>query len=236
MNPEKIYDVLMEALADEKIRSELTEIIGRKTADERIDGQTELFPETDISALSAENASLSRKIALLELEMRRLENDKDNLITKNQIYSETLNMYCGAFGAQISLYEKYRNLSPQTAKVMNGFFKNNTMAGIFMCGILPENLSGVRDYTESLVINDYEGKKNDIAILNELYTFLISCYNSTFQNPAYSIMTVNAGDEFDERLHHNIGTAKSGRISEVLMQGCISAANGKVIRKTIVRM
>ena len=231
MNPEKLYDIFTEALQNDNVRNELIGIMGSLNDEDRIDGQTELFPVNDPSE---EIADLSRKNALLELEINRLENENKQLRLNNQKYSESLNLYCGTYAMQISLYEKYKTLSPSTARVMNGFLKNNTLSGIFLCGVIPENFNGIRDYTENLVINGYEEKKADIAVLNELYTYFLSCYNSTFGSPVYALTDVKAGDAFDERIHHNVGTAKHGSISRVLLQGCITTANSKVIRKAVV--
>ena len=94
----------------------------------------------------------------------------------------------------------------------------------------------LRDYTEQLAINSYEESKSDIAVLCELYAYLLSCYNSTFTRPVYKLTDVKAGDEFDEELHHNTGTAKQGKIKAVLLRGCVAAANGKVIRKAVVTL
>ncbi len=236
MNPQKIYEIFTEALANENIKAELIEILEGKADEDRIEGQTEFFPQDDITALSAENTALSRKIALLELEVGRLQSENAGVTAQLKRCKESLNEYCSAYAMQIALYEKYRNLSEDTAKTLSAFFKNNTLSGIFICGSQLENLSGLRDYTERLIIDSYNEKKSDIAVLNELYTYLLSCYNSTFSSPVYRLTDAAAGDEFDENIHHNTGTAKRGKISAVLMQGCIAAGSGRVVRKAIVTL
>ena len=236
MKPQKLYEIFTEALNDERIKAELIDIIAGKAEENKLDGQTELFPQNDASALAAENASLSRKIALLELEAGRLESANAELTTQLKRCKDTLNTYCSAYAMQISIYEKYKTLSESSAKVMSGIFKNNTLGGIFLCGILPENLDSLRDYTERLVLNSYEEAKQDIAVLSELYAYLLSCYNSTFSKPVYRLTEVKAGDEYTDELHRNTGTARQGRISAVLLQGCVAAANGKIIRKAIVTL
>lgn len=236
MKPQKLYEIFTEALCDERIKAELTEMIAGKAEEDTLEGQTELFPRNDTTALSAENASLSRKIALLELEAGRLQSENAELSSQLKRCKDTLNSYCSSYAMQISLYEKYRTISPASAKVMSGIFKNNTLSGIFLCGVLPDNLKSLRDYTEQLAINSYEESKSDIAVLCELYAYLLSCYNSTFTRPVYKLTDVKAGDEFDEELHHNTGTAKQGKIKTVLLRGCVAAANGKVIRKAVVTL
>ena len=57
MKPQKLYEIFTEALADENIKAELIEIIENKFEPMHIEGQTELFPQSDISALSAENTA-----------------------------------------------------------------------------------------------------------------------------------------------------------------------------------
>lgn len=236
MKPRKIYEIFTEALSDERIKAELIELIAGKAEEDRLEGQTELFPGSDTTALSAENASLSRKIALLELETGRLQSENAELTSQLKRCKETLNSYCSSYAMQISLYEKYKTLSESSARVMSGIFKNNTLSGIYLCGVLPENLKSLRDYTEQLAINNYDESKADIAVLCELYSYLLSCYNSTFTRPVYKLTEVKPGDEFDENIHHNRDTAKQGRIKTVLLQGCIAAANGKVIRKAVVTL
>ena len=234
MKPQKLYDIFIEALSDERIKAELTDLIAGKAEEDRLEGQTELFPQNDTAALSAENAALSRKIALLELEAGRLQSENAELTAQLKRCKDSLNSYCSSYAMQISLFEKYKTLSEVSARVMSGIFKNNTLNGIFLCGVLPENLKSLRDYTEQLVINSYEESKEDIAVLCELYSYLLSCYNSTFSQPVYRPTDVKAGDDYNEDIHRNTGTARSGKITAVLLQGCTAAANGKVIRKAIV--
>ncbi len=236
MESQKIYEIFTEALRDERIKAELTELIADKAAENRLEGQTELFPQNDPLALSAENAALSRKIALLELEEGRLRAENAELTSRLKRCQASLDSYCSSYAMQISLYEKYKTLSESSARVMQGIFKNNTLNGIFLCGVLPENLKSLRDYTEQLVKNNYEEAKADIAVLCELYSYLLSCYNSTFSRPVYHLTEVQAGDEYNEELHRSTGTARRGKIAAVLLQGCIAAANGRVIRKAIVTL
>ena len=236
MNPRKLYEIFTEALSDERIKAELTELIADKVAEDRLEGQTELFPQNDTTALSAENAALSRQIALLELEAGRLRTENAELTNRLKRCQDSLDSYCSSYAMQISLYEKYKTLSDSCARVRKGIFKNNTLNGIFLCGVLPENLKSLRDYTEQLVIDKYEGSKADIAVLCELYSYLLSCYNSTFSQPVYRITEVKAGDEYNEELHRCTGTARQGKIGSVLLQGCVAAANGKVIRKAVVTL
>lgn len=234
MKPQRLYEIFTEALADENIKAELIEIITGKADPDRIEGQTELFPEDDSSALAAENAALSRKIALLELEIGRLESHNTNLSSQIIRCKELLSVYNNAYAMQISLYEKYKSLSTKSLNVMSGIFKNNTLTGIFFCGVQIENLRSLRDYTEQLVINCYDTMKNDIRILDEMYTYFLSCYNSTFNKPVYRLTTYAKGDIYDDRLHLNIGTAKSGEIDSVLLQGCVCVNSGKIISKAVV--
>lgn len=231
-----MYEIFTDALKNENIRSELIEAISSKTEENHIDGQTELFPRDDSAALAAENVSLSRKIALLELEAGRLESEKTALAAENKRCREALDEYSTAFAAQINLYKKYLTLSESTMKVVNGFFKNNSVSGLFLCGVQHDNLKGLRNYTERLAVEGCGEKRNDIAVLNELYVYLLSCYNSMFSEPVYRITDVKTGDMFDERLHHNTGTGKNGTISAVLLQGCICVSNSKVVRKAIVTL
>ncbi len=236
MKPQKIYEIFTEALANENIKAELIEILSEKASENHIEGQIELFPQTDTTALVAENASLTRKIALLELEAGRLESENAALVNQLKRCKDMLNTYCSAFAMQIALYDKYKNLSEGSEKVMRGIFKNQTLSGIFICGVQLDNLRSLRDYTEKLVLDSYAEKKGDIAILSELYAYLLSCYNSTYTKPVYRLTETVAGDEFDDNIHRNIGTARSGKISAVLLQGCAAAGNGKIIRKAIVSL
>lgn len=236
MKPQKIYDIFTEALANEKIKAELIEILEGKAEEDHIEGQTELFPSGDASALSAENAALSRQIALLELETGRLQSQNSALAARLKRCQASLDEYSSAFAMPISVYDKYRSLSAETAEALSKYFRNNTPGGFFICGVQRENLAGLRDVTEKLIFEDCEKFKRDISILNELYTYLLTCLNSTLEKPVYRLTEAAAGDKFDEKLHHSIGGEKSGIISEVIIQGCISEESGGVIRKAIVKI
>ncbi|MCM1523273.1 MAG: hypothetical protein NC120_02335 [Ruminococcus sp.] len=236
MNPEKMYDIFTEALCDDTVKAELIRKITEKAGRDRIEGQTELFPQNDASALTAENAELSRQIALLELELGRLSGENKDLTQKVRQGRDSLNFYTVSYGAQIALYEKYKTLSQPVMKIMKQIFKNDSLNGIFLCGVQIDNLKSLRDYTEQLIKNGPEGREKDIAVLNELYVYLLSCYNSTYSKPVYRLTDARAGDSFSEELHYNTGTARSGSVSRVLMQGCAAAGSGRIIRKAIVEL
>lgn len=236
MKPQKIYEIFTEALGNENIKAELIEILAGKAEEDHIEGQTELFPSTDDAVLAAENTALSRKIALLELEVGRLESENAAIVTQLKRCKSSLDEYCSAYAMQISLYEKFRTLSEETAEAVRKCFPNDTLSGIFICGVQKENLARLRNITEGLILESYAEKRKDIAVLNELYAYLLSCLNSAYQKPLYKLTEVKAGDSFDEKLHRSPGGKKSGRISAVLMQGCVSAENAEVIRRAIVEL
>lgn len=233
MTPSRIYDLLLEALSDPCIREELTERIA-SGASENIEGQTELFPRDDVTALSAENTALAGKAAVLELENSRLLGENAALRAQMKRYIDTLDEYSRDFGMQSALYEKYRRLSPKTSAAVKGFFKNDSVSGLFLCGVQQDNLKGLRSFTEKLAVDDLQGSGEDIAILDELYIYLLGCYNSTFTSPVYKLTDIKAGDDFCEDTCHNLGTARSGKISRVILQGCMFASNSKTVRKAIV--
>ncbi|MCM1578102.1 MAG: hypothetical protein NC078_04805 [Ruminococcus sp.] len=235
MNPNRLYEILTETLADEDIRAEIVERIAAKAACDTLPGQTELFPGGDGMALAAENTELSRRLALCELENGRLQGEKAALIERIRSLQEAVSQYSSAYGMQIALHARFTELGEPAAGAMRGFFKNTSPSGLFFCGVQPDNLMAFRDYTERLVIEgDGAATAADILLLDDLYVYLLSCYNSTFTSPVYSLTAVKPGDEFDGSIHHNIGVAKSGRITEVKLQGCIANATGKVVRKAIV--
>lgn len=237
MNPERLYEILRETLEDDKIRAEIVDRISAKSACDVLPGQTELFPGDDISALSAENAELSRRLALCELETGRLQGENAALIERIRSLQETLSRYNSVYGIQISLYERFKGLSETVAAAVRGYFKNTSGAGLFLCGVQPDNLMAFRDYTERLVIEgDGTAPRADIQVLDDLYVYLLACYNSTFTSPVYALTSVRAGDEFDSGLHHNTGIAKSGRITAVRLQGCIACGTGRIVRKAIVEI
>lgn len=236
MNPEQLYDILQQTLADENFRAEMIGRISAKAACD-LPGQTELFPREDTLALSAENTELSRRLALSELETGRLQNENAALAARIRSLQASLDRCISVYGMQISLYERFKALSVPVAAAVKGYFKNPSPAGLFLCGVQPDNLKGFRDYTERLVIEgDGSATAADISVLDSLYIYLLGCYNSTFTSPVYALTEVRPGDVFDPALHHNIGLAKSGRITAVRLQGCTAANTGKVIRKSVVEI
>lgn len=235
MKSDRLYEAFLEALSDDEVKALVIQSVERKTAD-RLEGQTELFPHDDALMLSAENDALQRQLAVCEIDNSRLKSRLADMRSELFRLKSDLDYYRDIYGPQISLYKKYMGLSSGTAAAVHGFFKNNSPAGLFMCGIRLDNLRGLRDFAERLVIENADEKKDDAAILNDLYAGLLAAYNSTFANPVYRIIDVSPGDTFDERIHHNIGTVKSGVISVVYLCGCETVANGKIVRKAIVRI
>ena len=199
MNPEQLYDILQQTLADENFRAEMIGRISARAASD-LPGQTELFPREDTLALSAENAELSRA----------LQNENSALAARIRSLQASLDRCISVYGMQMSLYERFKALSVPVAAAVKGYFKNPSPAGLFLCGVQPDNLKGFRDYTERLVFGG--------------------------TSPVYVPTEVRPGDVFDPALHHNIGLAKSGRITAVRLQGCTAANTGKVIRKAVVEI
>ena len=56
MKPQKLYEIFTEALCDERIKAELTEMIAGKFEEDTLEGQTELFPRTKYISITAANA------------------------------------------------------------------------------------------------------------------------------------------------------------------------------------
>lgn len=235
MNPEQLYNILQLTLADEKVKAEITARISAAAGD--LPGQTELFPRDDTLSLSAENTELSRRLALCELEISRLQSENTALTARLRSVQGSLDSCLSVYGMQMSLYERFKSLSPAVAAAVKGYFKNSSPAGLFLCGVQPDNLKGFRDYTERLVIEgDGSATGADISVLDSLYTYLLGCYNSTFTSPVYTLTDVRPGDTFDPSVHHNTGLAKSGSISAVRLQGCIASGSRRIIRKAIVEI
>ncbi|MGN0667020.1 MAG: hypothetical protein ACI4KF_10905 [Huintestinicola sp.] len=237
--PEKIYEILTDAFTDPEVRDKLTRVIAEKCAMQApIDGQTELFPVSDssdiISGLRSENNALREKLFSVESEAAALRHSLNEEQAQCEKYRDKLNIYCSAFAPQISLYEKYCKLSKQTLKTLSGIFKNNSVSGLFLCGVQFDNLQSLRNFTEQLVINDYRHREADIRILNELYAYLLHCYNSTFSEPVYKLTEFRISERFDDNFHHSLNGKKSGVITCIYLQGCICTRNGKIIRKAFV--
>ena len=176
--------------------------------------------------LAAENNFLSRKIALLEPGVSRLHGENAAAAREIKRYKSFLDEYCSGFAMQTALFEKLRTLSDETLDDLRECFPNFTVSGVFMSGVQGDNLSGLRNITEWLIMEDCGEKKADIAVLNELYSYLLSCINSSCKNPICMLMTVRKGDSFDEKLHCSVSGVKGGTVTEVLMQGCVSAEKG----------
>lgn len=232
MTPEEIYDIILSALDNNEIKNNIIAAAKDRASAELLDGQTALFPVDDKAAadrLRAENSRLNESLAASEAEcsaLRRRIAELDGQCAK-------LSMTLSSFAPQLAMYEKYRQLSEQSRKTLDGIFKNSSISGLFLCGVQYDNLCSLRSFTELLVINGTD-KGHDTEILSELYAFLLSCYNSTFSEPVYMLTEYKTGDAFDEELHHSLNGKKSGVITKVLLQGCICAKNGKVVRKAFV--
>lgn len=235
MKPDRMYEIFLDAMKNDAVKEKLTEIISLGISN-NIEGQTELFPSEDASVLAEENALLRGSVEMAELEKDRLNEENARLREQLRKCREMTELYSNSYGEQLRLYEKYKELSSETLRVMSGIFKNGTLSGIFLCGVQLENLKSLRDYTERLAVNSYDKCRKDIAIMDELYEYLLGCYNSTFTRPVYRLYESEAGNVFDEKRHYNIGTDRNGKIAHVLLRGCECVSSGKIIRRAIVQI
>ena len=61
MKPQKLYEIFTEALCDERIKAELIDLIAGKADEDRLEGQTELFPGTDRSGYKKAKKALTEE-------------------------------------------------------------------------------------------------------------------------------------------------------------------------------
>jgi len=145
---------------------------------------------------------------------------------------ERLKGYENQFADMIEVHKKYLQLTTRSKESLSGIFKDESLMGFVACGIQESNIESLWDYIKDEIKEEkYEG----VNELKEILEYLFNLYQ--LSNPKYGWQEVEAGVNFDtdEHIRHSSGKV-SGEVAEVMLKGYENKKNGRIIRKSLVKV
>ena len=165
----------------------------------------------------------------LRAENRRLEQEKSSLQgTLKRVREQSARRFERGW----ELFQRYQEVGAHARQILQtGVFAHDDNFMSFICGgAQPKSLETLWDVTNECMRN---GRHDDAEILWDIFEYCVELVNSTKEKPRYSILAVDEGDVFDS----DFQTSRAqGKVIEVYLRGYRNNYNGKVIRKSVVRV
>lgn len=176
-----------------------------------------------ISVLDDKNNKLSNEINDIT---RELTEYKDKTFEQNKIIDK--------INTETEIFEKYKNVSPETKDTLRGIFKEDTYKVFLACGTQRDNIDALWEVIRVRIMAE---KFEDLDVLVEMLNFFIDVYNKTSTDPIFKMQEINIGEEYDKEIHTRDATSKpNGKVEKVLLPGYVTIRTDKIEKKSIVRL
>jgi DNA repair exonuclease SbcCD ATPase subunit len=221
-------NALMISLQDERIIEKIKEIAEAAEADlfSQLREPKDLLKDKEIARLQQEIESKKEEINEYQIKVH-------NLNQKINSYFNELQKRRADYREAEELYGTVQQLSETTRNSLKRIFKGNTVQEFIVCGVQYENISSLWDFIKNEIM---EGREQERGILLTLFQYFFQEYSKTYDTPLYKIQEVKINEVFREDLHiRTLNSKISGNVTEILLPGYISI-NGKIIKKSIVRI
>ncbi|MCD7824528.1 MAG: hypothetical protein LUH14_00945 [Clostridiaceae bacterium] len=184
-------------------------------------------PENKIEQLETQLESTKKELLAVKQRLQALESNRDEY--KNKYFQ-----FKGIFQRQTHTFYLYQSLSTQSRNALHGVFKGNSFESFLACGVQPDNIDTVWEFSRSLAL---EGNLEDLEILQTIIVYFVKMYNKTHDSPVLAFQETAPGDRFDVDLHIRTQDSKAaGIITKVLLTGLTNAFSGDIIKKSVVEI
>ncbi len=174
---------------------------------------------SDIDELRAENAQLEREKLNLQGTIERV---REQLAQR--------------FGRGWELFQRYQKVGAHARQILGAtvFVRDDNFTSFICGGAQSRSLETLWDVTHECVMS---GRREDAEILWDIFAYCVELVNSTKGQDIYTISEVNEGDRFDSDVQTEGPRSRAqGRVLEIYILGYRNNHNGKVIRKSVVRV
>ena len=209
--------------------------------------------QSECSKLETENGGLENEISALKKEIkevkleseRRLkdyERENENLKEVEKSLSSSLEKVNNSFKIlkehffnPVTLLDRYKSLSISVRTGLSDIIcDKNEILFIASCST-PDHLKAIWTYTKKLA-----GNNNDttaVEVLKDIFDYFFDVFNESLGEPVYVRDDVETGWLFDDDEYDRyIGSATSGKITQVILRGYKSLNTGAVICRSLVRV
>ena len=232
--------------------------------------RTQIDPlSQQVNELTAQNEQLNQAVATRDEQISEIGNYaqtlKDhndeltaNVAERNKTISEKteelerlnreMEAYNATFGDLTSVFEQYKNLTPQTREGLKDVFpENSTVRSFLSSGAQLGHIQALWDFTYQKILRE---DFTDVKTLSSIFEYLLDFHNSSYESPLYEVLDTKPGEPFNEEIHEKVMSreerknaffAKSkpeveGPIKEVVFYGYKNLKNNRVQKPSLVRV
>lgn len=172
-------------------------------------------------------ASISQKLDIKDREIQ----EKNSVISYQELKINTLE---SQFSPIKESYNLFLNLNDEIKNDIISILRGDKIENFVYAGVQYKNIESIWDYAKNRAIN---GQFEDLDKLQKIIMNFLDAYNITYTSPLYEVQSVENGDDFDEeRFIRGHESKITGDISNVDLKGYINLRNGKIIKKSVVRI
>ena len=205
-----------------------------------------------LNELKQTNEDLREKLTILENKHNKVEanmkyslekkdedlyNKKIELIEKDkrilQQQSEIKELQY-EFSSIKESYNLFLSLNDEIKEDMVSILRGDKIENFVYAGVQYKNIESIWEYAKNRAIN---GQLEDLDKLEKIIMNFLDAYNMTYNSPLYEVQRVENGDDFDEeKFIRGYESRITGVISGVDLLGYVNLVNGKIIKKSVVRI
>lgn len=239
-------DVLLQLLKEDKVRQAILDIVQPE------EGRQKLEEEPMLKQLKEKYEKL-KKCLLEEKEntinfSKSVQNNKEALSTlraeledvssrKKQAEDEYISLskqytYLNeAFKDVLVTHKLYHSLSDVRKVALKGIFKEDSLKGVWACGLQEKNIIGFWEYIRGEII---EGNTDELSKLVIIFEFFFESYLLAY--PVYERQSISGNELFssDKHINHPDSVSPHGKIKSIELTGWQNAKTGKVIKRSVV--
>lgn len=162
-----------------------------------------------------------------EIELR----EKDKVILQQQ---SQINDLKSEFSSIKESYNLFLSLNDEIKEDMVSILRGDKIENFVYAGVQYKNIESIWEYAKNRAIN---GQLEDLDKLEKIIMNFLDAYNMTYNSPLYEVQRVENGDDFDEeKFIRGYESRITGVISGVDLLGYVNLINGKIIKKSVVRI
>ncbi|MDO5517068.1 MAG: hypothetical protein Q4F66_05895 [Clostridium sp.] len=205
-----------------------------KYGEEKESQNRELQKQLELIRTEKQKLEIEKNAEIQSLQQRinKVEQAKDEIAADLQEAIVKVQHYESNFSRLNTFYSKYMMLSKSVHEELRNVIKADNAESFLCSGAQWDNLEPLWDFI-SYKLDEYS--QEELQALIEIFNYFFEEYNTAMG--IYTLLDVYECEEFDEDLHTRASNSLvSGTVSKVLLRGYKNIKNGRVIKKSIVRV
>lgn len=176
-----------------------------------------------------------RRLKDYERENENLKEVKKSLTSSLEKANNNFRILREHFFNPVTLLERYKSLSVSVRTGLSDVIcDKNEILFIASCST-PDHLKAIWTYTKKLAGNNSDNSA--VEVLKDIFDYFFDVFNESLGEPIYVRDDVETGWLFDDDEYDRyIGSATSGKITQVILRGYKSLNTGAVICRSVVRV